>query len=556
MSLKLPSNPKGGLFKQGYTSQTAADGALTRNTAACRQLSQLVASSIGPCGRNKIIVNDLGKISITSDAAKIVQELNVVHPAAKVLAMYAAQQKEEMGDGTNYVLVLAGEMLHLSEKLAVMGLTPAEIVQGFKMGCKYALAQLDELVASEIEDIKTAAELLKIVKPVVSSKMLGMENLISNLVVEAVTQVIPPNSPNKFNTDGVRVVKILGGSHQQSFVLKGMVLPREPESQVKKLNAKSKVVVFNCPVDISASETKTTVLLHNAEEMKSFSKGEEDELHQVIKAIADSGVKVVIAGQNVGQLALHFLDQYGLLVLKVPSKFDLRRICRVCGATPLVRLGAPLEEEMGSIDVVETREIGSDRVTVFQQNDQDISLTSTIVVRGATLNSMDDIERAIDAGVSSVKAVIKNPKLLPGAGSTECELIKRLTVYGERTPGLLQLPIKKFAEAFEFLPRLLCETSGLDPNEVLPRLYASHEDANPDSFRYGIDIQSEDFEECLMDIQDEGIYDSLLVKKNAIQLATEAVCTVLAVDQIIVAKRAGGPVMPKGPKPGNWDQDD
>lgn len=553
MSLNLPGNPRGGLFKNGYQTHSNADGALTRNIQACREMAGLIASSIGPCGKNKIIVNDMGKIFITNDAATMIKELNVVHPAVKVVVMHSQQQEEEMGDNTNYVLVLAGELLHLAEKLVVLGLTPTEIIQGYKMANKFALKELEELVVDRVENVSSKEELLKIIKPVVASKQYGQEGIISELVATAVQQVIPKNA-KAFNVDSIRVVKIMGGSIQGSFVIKGMVFPREPESQVKKITETAKVAVFNCPVDISASETKGTVLLHNAQEMMDFSQGEEDELHKVIKEISDSGVKVVIAGQGVGELALHFLDKYGLLVLKVPSKFDLRRICRVCGATPLVRLGAPLPEEMGTVDVVEAQEIGSDRVTVFKQNDE-VSLTSTIVVRGATLNSMDDIERAIDDGVAAIKAVLKDPRLLAGAGSTESELVKRVTRYGEKTPGLLQLGIKKFAEAFEFLPRLLCETSGLDPNEVLPRLYTSHDD-NSESLRYGIDIESEDINECLLDVRDENIFDSFIAKRNAINLATEAVCTVLSVDQIIVAKRAGGPQMPKQPKPGNWDQAD
>lgn len=555
MSMNLPSNPRGGLFKNGYSTYSNADGAITRNIQACREMSGLIASSIGPCGKNKIIVNDMGKIFITNDAATMIKELNVVHPAVKVLVMHSQQQEEEMGDNTNYVLVLAGELLHLAEKLVVLGLTPTEIIQGYKMGNKFALKELEELVVDSIGSVYEKDQLMKIIKPVIASKQYGQESVISELVATAVQQVIPKTNIKGFNVDSIRVVKIMGGSIHSSFVIKGMVFPREPESQIKKITETAKVAIFNCPVDISASETKGTVLLHNADEMMDFSQGEEDELHKVIKEIADSGVKVVVAGQGVGELALHFLDKYEILVLKVPSKFDLRRICRVCGATPLVRLGAPLPEEMGTIDVVEAQEIGSDRVTVFKQNDE-VSLTSTIVIRGATLNSMDDIERAIDDGVASIKAVLKDPRLLAGAGSTESELVKRITRYGEKTPGLLQLGIKKFAEAFEFLPRLLCETSGLDPNEVLPRLYASHDDSDPDSLRYGIDIESEDINECLLDVRDDDIFDSFISKRNAINLATEAVCTVLSVDQIIVAKRAGGPQMPKQPKPGNWDQAD
>lgn len=555
MSLKLPGNINSSLFKQGYQVHSNTDGAINRNIQACREISKMISTSIGPCGKNKIIVNNLSKIFITNDAATMIRELDIVHPAVKVLVMHSEQQEEEMGDNTNYVLVLGGELLNLAEKLVVLGLTPTEIIQGFRMANKFVNNELEQLVVGQIDDFQSKEQLLKIIKPVIMSKQYGQERIISDLVATAVQQVMPKDRPQAFNVDSVRVVKIMGGALTNSFVIKGMVFPREPESEVKKIRETAKVAVFNCPVDISASETKGTVLLHNADEMMNFSKGEEDELHKVIKEIADSGVKVIVAGLGIGELALHFMNKYNLLVLKVPSKFDLRRICRICGATPLVRLGAPMPEEMGIIDVVESKEIGSDRVTVFRQNEE-TSMTSTIVIRGATKNNMDDIERAIDDSVASIKSVVRDPRLLPGAGSTESELVKRVTNYGEKTPGLMQLGIKKFAEAFEFLPRLLCETSGLDPSEILPRLYASHDENDKETLKFGIDIESDNVNDCLLDITEENIYDSYISKLNAINLATEAVCTILSVDQIIVAKKAGGPAMPQQPKPGNWDQAD
>ncbi|AOA63984.1 Cytosolic chaperonin Cct ring complex subunit theta [Komagataella phaffii CBS 7435] len=560
-SLKLPSAPNSGLFKQGYQTQSNADGAINRNIQACREISSMVATSIGPCGKNKIIVNHLQKIIITNDAATMLRELDVVHPAVKVLVMASDQQEREMGDNSNYVLVFAGELLSLAEKLVILGLTPTEIIQGYTLANKFALKELESLVVDQVDDVTVKSELLKIVKPIISSKQFGSAEIISELVTEAVLNVLPRGNPQAFNVDSVRVVKIMGSSLESSFVLRGMVFPRPPDSHVKSVKQKSKVAVFTCPIDITTTETKGTVLLHNAQEMLDFSKGEEQQLDTLVKEIHDSGVRVIIAGAGVGELALHYLDRYGLLVIKVPSKFDLRRVCRVCGATPSPRLGALSPEELGEIDVVETTEIGSDQVTVFKQDkNTSSSLTSTIVIRGATQNNLDDIERAIDDGVSAIKGVLKDSRLLPGAGAVEAELVRRVTAYGEKTPGLLQLAIKKFAEAFEFLPRTIADTAGLDTNEVIPKLYAAHtpaeEQSSSEGLSIGINIEAESLEDSLVDISNEGIYDLFISKKNAIDLATEAVNTVLSVDQIIVAKRAGGPVMPQQPRPGNWDQAD
>jgi T-complex protein 1 subunit theta len=388
----------------------------------------------------------------------------------------------------------------------------------------------------------------------VAAKQTGSEDLLAELVAEAVLAVLPKN-PDMFNIDNVRVVKILGGSVEQSRVVKGMVFGREPDGSVKKAT-KAKVGVFTCPVDISKTETKGTVLLHNAKEMLDFTKGEETQVEAIIKELHDSGVRVVVAGSTIGELALHYLNRYNILVIKVLSKFELRRLCRVVGATPLARLGAPMPDEMGTIDFVETMEIGGDRVTVFRQ-DGEITKTATIVLRGATQDFLDDVERAIDDGVNVVKAITKDRRLVPGAGATEMQLIERVGAFGERTPGLMQYSIRKYAEAFEVVPRTLAESAGLDATEVLSRLYSGHftqDGKERDKYWWcmGVDIENQEGT-GVMDAEEEGILDLLVTKSWAIKLATEVARTILSVDQIIVAKQAGGP-KPPGPNPG-WDED-
>ena len=424
-----------------------------------------------------------------------------------------------------------------------------------------------------MKDLRSPTELAKAIRTVIASKQSGSEDFLSILVAEAVLAVLPKN-PSNFNVDNIRVVKIMGGSLDQSKVVKGMVFGREPDGSIKKAS-KAKVGVFSCPIDISQTETKGTVLLHNAKEMLDFTKGEENQLETLIKELHDSGLRVIVAGSSVGELALHYLNRYNILVVKILSKFELRRLCRVVGATPLARLGAPMPDEMGSIDVVETLEIGGDRVTVFRQ-ENDATRTATLVIRGATQNHLDDIERAIDDGVNVVKAITRDPKLIPGAGATEMQLIERISAFGEKTPELSQYAIKKYAEAFEVIPRTLAESAGLDATEVLASLYAAHhkssstkknnekddeEDGDDDDddeeeeedWCIGVDVENEDGTGTL-DAKEEGILDLLVSKQWAIRLATEAAWTVLSVDQIIVARQAGGPKMPSGQNP-NWDED-
>ncbi|KAM0263499.1 hypothetical protein ACHAQJ_001117 [Trichoderma viride] len=547
MSLNIPNAPNAGLFKNGYNNYDSEDGAVLRNIDACRTIASTVQTSLGPYGRNKVVINHLQKMILTSDAATILRELDVVHPAAKLLVMASQQQESEMGDATNLVIVLAGELLKKAEDLLRMGLKTSDIVIGYEKAQKIALDTLDELSVDKVENIQEQAELSKALRTVIASKQNGNEEFLSNLVAEAVLAVLPKN-PVNFNVDNIRVVKIMGGSLDQSRVVKGMVFPKEPDGSVKKAS-RAKVGVYTCPIDTSQTETKGTVLLHNAKEMMDFTKGEEAQLETAIKELHDSGLRVVVCGDRVGDLAMHYLNRYGILCIRILSKFELRRICRVVGATPLARLGAPMPDEMGSIDVVETIEIGGDRVTVFRQEDE-VTRTATIVLRGATQNHLDDIERAVDDGVNVFKAITKDPRLVPGAGATEIQLSARIQAQGEKTPGLSQYAIKKYGEAFEVIPRTLAESCGLDATEVLSTLYAAHHKS--ESGDTGVDVENEEGNGVL-NATKEGIVDLLASKNWAIRLATEAARTVLSVDQIIVARQAGGP-KPPGPNP-NWDED-
>ena len=290
-------------------------------------------------------------------------------------------------------------------------------------------------------------------------------------------------------------------------------------------------------------------------------------------------MKVIVAGSTVGELALHYLNRMNIAVLKVLSKFDLRRLCRVVNATPLARMGAPTPEEAGFVDVFESIEIGGDRVTVLRQlvesdEEYDASTsgektrTATIVLRGATTNHLDDLERAVDDGVNVIKALLKDGRLVPGAGATELELAKRVDTYGAGLKGLSQHGVRRWATALEVIPRTLAENAlgGAEGNEVVSKLWAKHEEGGE---AWGVDVEV--CTHCLLCIlvltallqaetdgtlntSDYKIFDSLAAKSWAIRLATEAAVSVLNVDSIIMSKPAGGPKIPQ--QAGNWDDDD
>jgi len=497
---------------------------------------------------------------VTSDAATIIREIEVVHPAAKLLVMASQAQETEMGDATNTVLIFAGELLKKAENLLIMGLHPSEVMKGYELACTKALSELETLSTSELPSPLTKASLTLAVTPAIASKQYGSEDILAGLVAEAALSVMPENRKT-FNVDNVRVVKIMGGSLTGSKVVQGMVFGREPEGDVKKVT-KAKVAVFTNPIDIAQTETKGTVLIKNADEMLNFTRGEEKHMEKIFKELADSGVRVIIAGTSVGELALHYLNRSQILVLKVLSKFDLRRLCRVVQATPLARLGAPTPEEAGYIDVCETIEIGGDRVTVLRQEPGDATTgsgsgasvktrTATIVLRGATQNHLDDLERAVDDGVASLKSLLKDARLVPGAGATELALARRVETYGAGLRGLAQHAVRRFASALEAIPRTLAENAhgGAEGNEIVARLLAKHEKAGGES--WGVDVEAET--DGTLDATEHDIVDSLAAKAWAIRLATEAAVSVLSVDSIIMSRPAGGPKVPQ--QAGNWDED-
>ncbi|KZT03879.1 T-complex protein 1 [Laetiporus sulphureus 93-53] len=560
MSLKVPKANNLQLFKEGYKQLQGLEDAVLRNIQAVSELSDLVRTSFGPNGRNKLLINHLGKLFVTSDAATIIREIEIVHPAAKLLVMASQAQEAEMGDATNMVLILAGEQLKKAEHLLVMGLHPSEVIKGYELACTKALSELENLTKFSLPSPLTQTDLAAALKPAIASKQYGYEDMLASLVAEAALAVMPPN-PKNFNVDNVRVVKIMGGSLAGSTVVRGMVFGREPEGMIKKVK-RAKVAVFTCGLDIAQTETKGTVLLKNAEEMLNFTRGEEQHLEKIFKEIADSGVKVIIAGSTIGELALHYLNRLDIAVLKVLSKFELRRLCRVVNATPLARMGAPTAEEAGFIDVFECIEIGGDRVTVLRQlvdgdpeydpSSGEKTRTATIVLRGATTNRLDDLERAIDDGVNVIKALLKDPRLVPGAGATELELARRVETYGAGLKGLAQHAVRRWASALEVVPRTIAENAfgGAEGNEIVSRLWAKHE--APDGEAWGVDVEMET--DGTLNASEHGIYDPLAAKSWAIRLATEAAVSVLSVDSIIMSKPAGGPKIPQ--QAGNWDDDD
>lgn len=510
---------------------TFVDDPVLKNIEACRELSKITRSSMGPNGLCKMVINHLNKLFVTHDAATILRELEVEHPAAKLLVQAANAMQEEVGDGTNFVVTLCGELLSQAESLVRMGLHPSEIVEGYKKAGNKSLELLDTMVCKTADDCLRKEQVVDAIRTSIASKQYGYEDFLADLVAEACINVSPSNV-RSFNVDNVRVVKLDGESILSTKLVRGFVIGRNTESSVKHLK-NAKVAVYSCAVDVPSLETKGTALIENADDLIQYSRKEEEIMLEIISNIHKSGANIIVSNSSFGDLALHFINRFGMMAVRVPSKFDLRRLCAAVGARVLTRLDAPSMEDMGACDSVDVLDIGGKNVTAFAQ-DKDDSKLSTIVVRGATQNVLDDVERAIDDGVNVFKALTKDKRLVAGAGAVEMELQKELTLYAEANPGLDQYAVRKYASSFEVVARTLAEVSGFNGTDMVTQLEADH---NAGKKHQGVNLS----DGTTLDALEAGIVEPHMVKFWAIRLATDTVITVLSVNQIIVAKQAGGP---------------
>lgn len=518
-----------------------------RNLQACKELGDTMRTSLGPNGMNKMIINHLDRLFVTSDCATMLREMEIQHPAAKLILMAAAMQEIEVGDGSNFVVCLAAELLAKAEDLVKMGLHPTEIVAGYVKAGKKAHEILDSLAVLKMEekDLFVKANLVKGVRSAIAAKQFGCEDIIAPLVAEACLTVMPAN-PANFLVDNVRVVKILGGGLEQSEVIKGMVIPHDTIGAVKRVKD-AKVVVYTGSIQATEMETKGTILLTNAKGLLDYGDAEEDEIEKIIKGIYEAGVRVVVTGGSVDDMAGHFLEKYGLLTIRVTSKFEIRRLCKAVKATPLVNVEPPKPEELGFCSDVYVREVGLRKVTVFSQDSIDDTAVATVLVRASTDSLLNDVERAVDDGVNVVRAMGRDARFVAGAGATEVEVAKQLAAYGAKFTGLEQYSVAKFAEALEIIPLTLAENAGQNGTDTLSQLFAAHHNEKQGA-NFGVDIADGGVKDALAD----NILDSLLAKKQGLTLALDAAVSVLRVDQIIVAKQAGGPKAPKNQ--GNWDE--
>lgn len=456
----------------------------------------------------------------------------------------------------NFVLLLAGALLANAEKLLRNGLSLTDVIKGYKISQEHVLNNiLPELVLGKVENLLDIDQTARIIKTSLSAKQYGYEDFLSKLIAETCINTISNGaSPRTFSVDNVRICKIVGGGVQTSKMVKGMMFKRTIESDIQSVE-NAVIATFSCPLDNMTTETKGTVLIKNAQELMDFSKGEESMLEQCIASIAATGVNVIVTGGKVADMALHFCNKYNILVLRLMSKWDLRRLCATVNSVCIPKLRPPTKEELGYCQKVYLDSVSEQQVVIFERG-TDSSTMCTVLIRGATDNILDDIERAVDDGVNNFKILSKTPdnaEYVAGAGAVEMAIASRLTDFGQKIEGLEQYAVETFANAFETFPKALADNSGLPAQEVISLMYNAHGEGKPATM--GVNIESNASSPALLDAAEHGILEPFEIKKWAIKYAVDAVNTVLSVDSVIMAKPAGGP-KPRQQKAADWDDED
>ena len=525
------------LLKSGYRTFKGKTQTLIKNAEAIEDMASMTRTSLGQNGNYKYIINMHDKLFLTKDTNVMANELEINHPAVNVLVDALKAQSSEQGDGTNFVVTFGGELMKYAEKLVTEGLEVADVSEGYEKAFNKTMELLDKAETNKVNDLNSLEEVTKFIKPVIGSKLVhGQEEFLAPLVAQACINVVPKEK-EKFDVDNVRVAKILGGNLMKSEVIKGMLVVRKTEGAVLSCE-KCNVGVYNCEFTTKGAETNDQVVFKTADELLNYTKSEEEHMEKIIKDIVDSGVKCIITGGAISNMAIHYLDKYGIMAFRTMSKFELRRIARSIGATLLVRLGPPTKEEMGYADEIKLTEISSQKCILIRRENENNKL-STIVLRGTTNDMLDNMERVVNCGVNAYRAVCKNPVFVAGAGAIDMYLSQKIREYAKTVSSLDQYAIEAFGEAFEVIPRTIMENCGINVNEQLSNL-RSKNSKNP---KMGINIINGDIEDAFR----MEIYDHLETKRWAIKHAYNSIRTIIKIDQIIVAKPAGGPNLTNNP---------
>ena len=530
-------------MREGTERQRGRD-AMQNNIAAAIVIAEAVRTSLGPRGMDKMLVDQFGDVVITNDGATILKEVDVQHPAAKMMVEVAKTQDSEVGDGTTTSVVLAGELLKRAKKLLEQKIHPTVITEGFRKAADKAIEILDEMsVKSGIDDekgLKNAAMTCMSSKIVSESK----ENL-AQISMDAIKAVAEQSDDGNWVADieKVQIQKKEGDSMDDTGLIKGIILDKEVVSPGMPKSVKdAKILLLQSAIEIEKTEFDTKLQITSPEQIQQFLDEEERMLRSMVEKIEKSGANVVICQKGIDDLAQHFISKAGIMAVRRVKKSDIEKLSKATGGMIFTNLDDVSEDKLGFAGLVEERKIMNDSWIFIEECKDPKSVV--ILIRGGSEHVVDEVERAIHDALCVVRDVVEDQKIVGGGGAPEIETAIQLREFASTLGGREQLAVEVFADSLDIVPKTLAENAGLDQIDTLMKLRAAHQQGKTFA---GHDLDTGDVIDNMMDV---GVVEPTVVKAQAIKSSTEATSMILRIDDVIAS--AKGPSVPPGMPPGGY----
>jgi len=525
------------ILREG-TSRSRGREAQRANMMAARIVAEAVKSALGPKGMDKMLVDSMGDVTITSDGRTVLDEMDIQHPAAKMMVEVAKTQDDEVGDGTTTSVITAGELLAKAEDLIEKRVHPTVIIDGYRKAAEKALEALDKIAISVKPDDKES--LKKVAMTSMASKLVAENReYLAEIASSSILQVAEKVKDGyKVDIDDVKVEKKAGEALTDTKLINGIIIDKEVvHSGMPKRVENAKIVLLDTALEIEKTEFDAKINIESPEQMDAFLKEEENMLKQMVKKITAKGVNVVICQKGIDDLVQHFLSRKNIFAVRRVKKSDMEKLAKATGGKIATNLDDLTKADLGYAKIVEERKIGDDKMTFIEGCKSPRSVT--ILIRGGTQRIVDEAERSLHDALCVVRDVVEEPKIVAGGGAPEMEVAKIVKEYAETLPGREQLAAMRFAEAFEAIPTTLAENAGLDPIDIISELRARHEKGE---IWAGVNVH----EGKVRNMKQANVFEPLAVKKQIIKSASEAACMILKIDDIIASGKMKAPPTPPG----------
>ena len=527
------------ILKEG-TARRRGKEAQRNNIMAARIISEVLRTTLGPRGMDKMLIDSLGDITITNDGAAILDEVEVEHPAAKMMVEVAKTQDDMVGDGTTTAVVLAGELLRRAEELLDQNIHPTVVVSGYRKATQVAVDALGKLGTKV--DINDRETLRKVALTSMASKAVGAaKEHLAEIAIDAVKQIAEQRGDRMVaDIDQIQIVKKEGKSLFDSQLVKGIIVDKEvvhPGMPKRVQNAK--IALLDVALEVEKTEFSAEIRIRDPTQMKAFLDQETRMLKEMVDKIKKSSADVVFCQKGIDDMAQHFLAKEGILAARRVKQSDMEKLARATGGKIASNIDDLRAQDLGKAGLAEERKVGEDKMIFVEDCKHPKSVA--ILIRAGLERMVDEAERAMNDALSVVSDVIEYNKIVPGGGAVESEVARKLRSYATEVGGREQLAIEAFAESLEIIPKTLAENAGLEPIDILVGLRSAHEKAR--GHAKGVNV----FSGKIMDMHGEGVIEPLRVKEQAVKSAAEAASMILRIDDVIAATK---PKEGKGPGPG------